>query len=75
MVEKLCKADAIWFGSLIACFGGNLWCPYEFTLSVHSLVIEEYVYKAQISHTYRLPCLTDNKLLILPTWVYSLSFF
>ena len=28
MVEKLWKADAIWFGFLIAYFGGNLWCPY-----------------------------------------------
>ena len=27
MVEKLWKADAIWFGFLIAYFGGNLWCP------------------------------------------------
>ena len=29
MVEKLWKADAIWFGFLIAYFGGNLWCPYS----------------------------------------------
>ena len=28
MVEKLWKADAIWFGFLIAYFGGNLWCPW-----------------------------------------------
>ena len=28
MVEKLWKPDAIWFGFLIAYFGGNLWCPY-----------------------------------------------
>ena len=27
MVEKLWKADAIWFGFLIAYFGGRLWCP------------------------------------------------
>ena len=29
MVEKLWKADAIWFGFLIAYFGGNLWCPCD----------------------------------------------
>ena len=33
MVEKLWKADAIWFGFLIAYFGGNLWCPYAQKLS------------------------------------------
>ena len=27
MVEKLSKADAIWFVFFIAYFGGNLWCP------------------------------------------------
>ena len=30
MVEKLLKADAIWFGFLIAYFGANLWCPLVF---------------------------------------------
>ena len=30
MVEKLWKADAIWFGFLIAYFGGNLWCPWGY---------------------------------------------
>ena len=29
MVEKLLKADGIWFGFWIAYFGGNLWCPYN----------------------------------------------
>ena len=28
MVEKLSKADAIWFVFFIAYFGGNLWCPW-----------------------------------------------
>ena len=32
MVEKLWKADAIWFGFLIAYFGGTLWCPYSICL-------------------------------------------
>ena len=27
VVEELWKADGIWFGFLIAYFGGNLWCP------------------------------------------------
>ena len=27
MVEKLWKADVIWFGFWIAYFGGKLWCP------------------------------------------------
>ena len=32
MVEKLWKADAIWFVFLIAYFGGKLWCPYDWDM-------------------------------------------
>ena len=35
MVEKLWKAHAMWFGFLIAYFGGNLWCPCPNPTMVH----------------------------------------